>query len=244
MMLKKDANSHFLQVKEGNYDLYINMNDLVKKDGLYQIAEIEFDEEENSYMVVTGIIDENLNELLPVRLEKVKKEVFEVNKNSREISLYNNKMAIYKAQENECYVIALDKVSFQLSDGMDIPLNPIFRMEYYVKIDNDIIIAFYKDKAWVYDVSNRRQIGNIYDFIIPENECFAVYYITEEYGFSMNVKLSMKKDGTVGTEAHINNAISVTIPKSKLNSRSEVLSYCFSCIESVITPLNQGTALQ
>lgn len=223
----------FIKLSWQEFEVVINPNDIINIDGYIPILSTR-NIDDNVIEVITAVIDEDYNLVVPFRKSIVSKEDFEKYNFDNEISVYKNKKAIYRVNENEFYVIDLEKVEFVYLEGVIMPKNPIKQMALYYGINDEKIIMYTKDQACMYDITQDKIISNIYNAIKPyeENEkLFLAYYLTDKnkYVNPLIIEMLITTDGGIVNEAILNKEISVVLPDNILGNKKKTIKYCNDC---------------
>lgn len=237
-MVNINKNENLISLSYGNFEVTINLNEIVNIDGYIPVLYAE-EIDNNEILVVTGVLDGEYNIVVPFRKNVVSSEDFDKYNFDNDVSVYENKKAIYKVNENRFYVINLENVEFTKVDGAIIPQNPIVKMMAYYGIDDENIIVYMKDYAYMYNIVQNKVISDIYNMITPNeehDELFSAYYIKEQnkYVDPLIIEMLITNDGGIATEARLNKQVLAILPDRILGNKEEIIKYCDDCFNTYI----------
>ena len=194
---------------------------------------------EDRYIVITSVIKEDGTVLVPFRKSIATKDEVDNYLLDNDISVYKNNKAIYKVSDDLFYVIDLEKTEFTKKNDKIIPVNPLLKMVCYYGIDDEEIIVYKKDCAYLYDIVNNNKISPNYDFIKPYEGYdggHLTYYVLNhnKYSKPLIISMSMTEDGGIYNQAILNHELTVILPINILGDKEKIINYCDSCYDDYI----------
>ncbi len=232
MYLLKGIHKDTIEIGDDTLFVLLHLDNLNKIDGLYEIRYVYALDDDLE--IITGIIDDNLNQVIPLQKEKISKSDFGTGRNIHYVKLFPNKKAIYKADKNECYIVDLTNTEFVHIDEKVIPKNYVKKFDFWCDLGYGNIICSRSDKFVLYDVVNLREKSVEYDLIIPEsddNNSLSAFYVFKE--FSINIKMTLHLDGSIDSKASINNVLDIYIPNDIMDDRQAIIDYAISCLDTL-----------
>ena len=149
------------EIKYNDLSISINLDELSFIDGYAGLLGVVI--KDNKYEVITGVIDEKFNVIVPFRKDEVSFEDFENNNYKNDVLVYKNKKAIYKVDDEEYYIINLDNTTFKKIYNSIVPINPIRRVNDYYGIDENNVILYSNGDSCLYDIINGKVLSKVYD---------------------------------------------------------------------------------
>ncbi len=227
-----------LKIKYQDNIINVNLDNATIVDG-YILLLYTNKIDEDKYIVITSVIKEDGTVLVPFRKSIATKDEVDNYLFDNDVSVYNGGKAIYKVSDDLFYVIDLEKTEFIKKDDKIIPVNPILKMVCYYGIDDNKIIVYEKDSAYLYDVVNNKKISPKYDFIKPYEGYdggHLTYYISNhsKYSKPLIISMSMTEDGGIYNQAILNHELTVILPINILGDKEKIISYCDSCYNNYI----------
>lgn len=232
MYLRKGLHEGTIEIDDYELSILLHLDKLNKIDGLYEIRYV--DDLDDDLEIITGVIDDNLNQVIPLRKEKITKSAFDKERNVRYIKLFPNKKVIYKSGKNECYIVDLTNTEFVHKDGKDIPKNYVKKFDFWYDLGDGNIICSISGKFVLYDVVNLREKSVEYDLIIPElddNNSLTAFYVSKD--FSINIKMTLHLDGTIDNNATLNGVLELYIPNNIVGDKAAIIDYAISCLDTL-----------
>lgn len=227
MVVRKEKEK--IYIEDENVSLKLDLNELEKKDGMYNVSYIFYSHKENFYEIVTGILDENFNQVIPLKRQTISKKDYDESGSKINLGLFNNKKIIYTVNR-ESYVLDLNHV---LINDEDVPLKYIRKIDFWHNLDGEKIICCVLNKFYLYDVSKDKVLGSVYDNMLPnKNGKLYVYY----HG-NIGVLMEMDLTGKLSVDATIidaqGNKLDVFLPNNVMGNKELTLKYCYDCISSI-----------
>lgn len=232
-MKKVKANILKPDIRIINYDGYkikIDFNKKICIDGYIPIMASTI-LEDGKYEIMTGVIDENLNVIVPLRKKIVTKEELESLDIHINISIYKGNKALYELND-KVYLINLNTVKFNKENDDYIPTGYYFKFDHVKDMGNGLIIADIGNRAFLYDVINNRLESMLFNYIKPSN-IYKGYYDAffkkdNENVSPLLIHFLIDRDFLISEEALLNEEAAAIIPP-EINKKNELLKYCDDC---------------
>lgn len=224
------------ELKFGNIKVIINEENIINIDGfipVYTVKELG----EDKYEVITGVIDEQFNLIVPFRSAMATKQEIEEFNFLNDVNVFKGGKAIYRVGENRFFLINLKEVKFRKEEDDYVPINSELAFMAYCALGDGKIIMYHESSARLYDVYNDINLSIRYDFIKGSDDdenSFEAYYMYNEnkYVNPLSICFKMDLDGNVLNEALINNELIAIVPKKILYDEDKLKKYCDDCYNS------------
>ena len=171
-----------------------------------------------NYKVYTGILDCDMNFIVPLRKEIVSNEACNEGYYSNHALLYPNKRCFYLDKDG-CYLLDLNNISFSKKNDLYVPNNYIIKCDDIYDIGNGKVIILNRNEKgndYIYDVVNNYISSNLYDVIVPSKKYPGMYdaylFFNDNENFSMEAKLLIDDCFDIEDEVEINGIIAACYP--------------------------------
>lgn len=220
-------------IKYKDYEIKINLNDVIKIDGFIPVVSNK-KINDSSYEVYTSVLDSNYNVVVPIRKEIISLQRIQDDDLTINIMLFKNGKSIYQTDEY-CYLVDLNSVLF---DENDIPVNEIMKFRAYYSIGNGKVIVYNEDNSYLLDINNNKINGFVCDFIKPSTtfkDLYEVYFSKKENGIlTLAMMMHMNDDGVPSEEVIVNNTLIVYPFYETFENKEELVKYCDDCYDEFI----------
>lgn len=195
----------------------------------------------NKIKIMTGVIDENLNIVVPIRERIVSKDDLEKENFNINIYIYENGKALYET-EDAVYLINLKTVKFNKEEDC-IPYGYYFKFKSVKDLGNGKIIAYLQDRSFIYDVLNNEIESLLFNFIKPSIDYKGYYdaFFKKENGNAtpLPIHFIIGNNFSISQEALLNEEVLALIP-CFTNTKQEILRYCDDCYNTYCDFLEEG----
>lgn len=223
------------------YEIKIDFNRKISVNGYIPIM-AQTNLSDDKIKIITGIIDEDLNVVVPLRENVISKEELENKNFGINISIYQNGKALYET-ENNVYLIDLKTVKFNKENDNYIPSSYYFKFKCVEDIGNGCIIAYLENKAFIYDVVNNEIESFLFNYIKPSinyKGYYDAFFEKENDNVSpLLIHFIIDKGFWMSEEALLNEEALAVIP-SFVNAKQEILKYCDDCYNTYCDFLEDG----
>lgn len=223
------------ELKFGDIKVIINEENIINIDGfipVYSVNELDDDK----YEVITGVIDEQFNLIVPFRSTVATETEIEEFNLLNDVNVFKGGKAIYRVGENRFFLINLKEVKFRKEHNDYVPTNFEHAFIAYCALGDGKIIMYHNSSAYLYDVYNDNILSIRYDFIkeSDEEDSFEAYYMYDKnkYVNPLPICFKMDFDGNVLNEVLINNELIVIVPEKILYTENDLKKYCDDCYNS------------
>lgn len=216
-----------------DYELELHLDRLTIVNGYIPIK-IASDVNETSAYVITGVLDKNMNIVVPFRKKLVSKTDVSNGEIGINVNIFENDRAIYEF-DNQFYVIDLKTTGFKKMENDFVPSGYYFKFDYFFNNGDGKIVGYYGDRAFIYNVINNKFESKIYNYIKQtENPKYFVAYLK---GKNDNIEpfyvsIIIGDDFYRSDVAMISGGNIVYLPKS-LKSNLEIKKYCDDCYNTI-----------
>lgn len=219
----------------------IDFNRKISIDGYIPIM-VQTSLKNKKIKIMTGVIDENLNVIVPIREKVVSKSDFEKENFSINISIYEGSKALYETKD-AVYLINLKTVRFKKEEDDYIPNGYYFKFKSVKEIGNGKIIVYLENKSFVYDVINNKIDSLIFNFIKPsinhKGYYDAFFEKTNDNVSPLLIHFIIDNNFWISQEAFLNEEVLAVVP-SFANTKQEILKYCDDCYNTYCGFLEEG----
>ena len=186
--------------------------------------------DDDNYNVITGMLDKNMNVIVPIREEVVSEDDYLGNYSKNVVMPLAGKKVLY-GYDNNCYLIDLTNAKF---DKNNKPLNYIFKFKMVRVIDDENIIIYLPKKSFIYNTKENKFMSKIYNFIKTDENGFNAYLVNEnnKYTKPLYIKIPMDYNLNLTNVALLDENVKVMIPKDILNDNNKIIKYCDDCYNS------------
>ncbi len=195
--------------------------------------------DDETVFITTMAVSKDLKVVVPPRGITIAKDDYENKKLDIGVKIFNNKKAIYTLKYGTYYVIDLDKVSFKKDDNNYVPINPILKLDGFAVINDDEIIAYLNNTAFLYNVAELKKESKIYDNISPSikyDDLFSAfyYYRNNKYTFPLEINLLINNKKGILKQVMLNKTLAVFLPEEIIGNKEKTIKYCDDCYNSFI----------
>lgn len=222
----------YKKIKIDNYEFLIDEKQSFDIDGYLPIMATKYNDD-NSFDLITTILDKNYKNVIPLRVERVYSLDYSEDDIKYDIMIFEKDKCIY-ILDKICYLIDLKNTEF---NGYD-PVNYLRKFDCLYNCKNGNAIIYENGKSYLLDVANNKKLSKVYDYIKPtdKSDLFEAYYLVpSEYFYPLFAKLKITYNKVLSNKVDLGNTnISLFVDDKILNNKKELLKYCDSCyVESL-----------
>jgi hypothetical protein len=229
----KASKPNIKEINYKNYKISIDFNRTISVSGYVPIMGVTI-LNDGQLEIITGVIDKDLNFIVPLREKVISKQDLENKRFGINIILYSNAMAFYETKE-AVYLIDLKTVKFSKENGEYIPNGYYLKMKSVLDIGDDMVIIYLENKAFLYDVINNEIKSMIFNYIRPSKyykNCYDAFIEKENVNVSpLSLRFTIKSDFELSRNVILNEETVAVLPDST-NKKEDILKYCDDCYNS------------
>ncbi len=238
-MKKIKANIYHEDIKEiisNGYSIKIDVNGRILLDGYTAIISANAIND-NLYDVYTGVIDKDLNVVVPIRKSKANKEELDNNDVANGLMLFDNGRLIYR-QGDDMYLVDLHDTKFKkVKDGY-VPDKYILKFAAYYSIGNGKIIIYNEEDSFIYDVNNNKRESNTFSFVAHikgiTNKFYGYNVINNKYCYPLYARSLIGYDHDIKNEIVLNEKLKIYASDDIIKDNDKLIKYCDDCYNDYI----------
>lgn len=219
--------------------VYFNINKIKKVNGIYELNGI-LEDENDELMIVSGAIDDNCNEIIPISFRKLIEE-----KNVIDIILFENDTAVMKNVNGSDYFISLSNPSFNIINNRPVPTKYILKQDSIKLLEDNNLFCSYDNKCFLFNRTDftimtpelsevnlyEKDNRMVYEAVITPDE------LESEANFSVVLEYDQKSYNLINSYVYLKVDKPIIIyfimPKN-IVSRQEIINYASKVVRETL----------